>query len=101
MYITHDFILIYCESINKSNSEGELNVVDVTGRRRQSLLQVKKEAKATGYKDLERVILQDKKLVLDAILDDQLPGARKIVINFCHSRVRQVHLSTVLHSISS
>lgn len=58
-------------------------IVDVAGGRGQSLLQIKKELEAAGG-DLGngRVILQDRKAVLDAVPDAQLPGVEKMVIDF-------------------
>ena len=58
-------------------------IVDVAGGRGQSLLQIKKEVEASGGKMGEgRVILQDRKAVLDAVPDEQLPGVEKMVIDF-------------------
>ena len=58
-------------------------IVDVAGGRGQSLLQIKKEIEAAGgEKGKGRVILQDRKAVLDAVPDEQLPGVEKMVIDF-------------------
>jgi hypothetical protein len=68
-------------SIGKSDPERAF-IVDVAGGRGQSLLQIKREMEATGVEDFGRVILQDRKPVLDAIPDEQLPGVEKMVIDF-------------------
>ena len=68
-------------TINKSDSQRAF-IVDVAGGRGQSLLQIKKEMETTGVSDFGRCILQDRKPVLDAIPDDQLPGIEKMVIDF-------------------
>jgi hypothetical protein len=62
-------------------------IVDVAGGRGQSLLQIKKELEAAGG-DMGkgRVILQDRKAVLDAVPDEQLPGVEKMVIDFFQSQ---------------
>jgi len=58
-------------------------IVDVAGGRGQSLLQIKKEIEAAGGEmGKGRVILQDRKAVLDAVPDEQLPGVEKMVIDF-------------------
>lgn len=58
-------------------------IVDVAGGRGQSLLQIKREIEeAGGQMGKGRVILQDRKAVLDAVPDDQLPGVEKMVIDF-------------------
>ncbi|PMD36716.1 S-adenosyl-L-methionine-dependent methyltransferase [Hyaloscypha variabilis F] len=58
-------------------------IVDVAGGRGQSLLQIKKEIEAAGgAMGKGRVILQDRKAVLDAVPDEQLPGVEKMVIDF-------------------
>jgi hypothetical protein len=58
-------------------------IVDVAGGRGQSLLQIKKEIEAAGGQmGKGRVILQDRKAVLDAVPDEQLPGVEKMVIDF-------------------
>jgi ubiquinone/menaquinone biosynthesis C-methylase UbiE len=58
-------------------------IVDVAGGRGQSLLQIKKEIETAGGEMAKgRVILQDRKPVLDAIPDEQLPGVEKMVIDF-------------------
>jgi hypothetical protein len=67
--------------IDKSDP-GRAFIVDVAGGRGQSLLQIKREMEATGIENFGRVILQDRKPVLDAILDEQLPGVEKMVIDF-------------------
>lgn len=62
-------------------------IVDVAGGRGQSLLQIKKELEAAGG-DMGhgRVILQDRKAVLDAVPDEHLPGIEKMVIDFFQSQ---------------
>jgi len=45
-------------------------------------MQIKSEVEATGVKGLGRMILEDRKPVLDAIPDEELPGVEKIVIDF-------------------
>jgi hypothetical protein len=58
-------------------------IVDVAGGRGQSLLQIKQEIEAAGGEmGKGRVILQDRKPVLDAVPDEQLPGVEKMVIDF-------------------
>lgn len=58
-------------------------IVDVAGGRGQSLLQIKHEIEtAGGNMGKGKVILQDRKAVLDAIPDEQLPGVEKMVIDF-------------------
>ncbi|KAF8862979.1 S-adenosyl-L-methionine-dependent methyltransferase [Acephala macrosclerotiorum] len=58
-------------------------IVDVAGGKGQSLLQIKKELEAAGGDMGQgRVILQDRKVVLDAVPDEQLPGIEKMVIDF-------------------
>lgn len=58
-------------------------LVDVAGGRGQSLLQIKKEFEASGKKIGDgKMILQDRKQVLDAVPDEQLPGVEKMVIDF-------------------
>jgi hypothetical protein len=61
-------------------------IVDVAGGRGQSLLQIKKELEAAGGDMKGRVILQDRKAVLDAVPDEQLPGVDKMVIDFFQSQ---------------
>jgi hypothetical protein len=68
-------------SMNKSDTDRAF-IVDVAGGRGQSLLQIKREMDAAGFTDLGKVILQDRKPVLDAIPDDALPGVEKMVIDF-------------------
>jgi len=68
-------------SIDKSDPERAF-IVDVAGGRGQSLLQIKKEMEASGATNLGKIILQDRKPVLDAIPADELPGVEKIVIDF-------------------
>lgn len=68
-------------SIDKSDPQRAC-IVDVAGGRGQSLLQIKREMEATGVRGLGRFILQDRKPVLDAIPDEQLPGVEKMVIDF-------------------
>jgi hypothetical protein len=58
-------------------------IVDVAGGRGQSLLQIKKEIETVGgHMEKGRVILQDRKPVLDAVPDEKLPGVEKMVIDF-------------------
>jgi hypothetical protein len=68
-------------AIDKSDPQRAF-IVDVAGGRGQSLLQIKKEMESTGFADFGRCILQDRKPVLDAIPDDQLPGIEKMIIDF-------------------
>jgi len=62
-------------------------IVDVAGGRGQSLLQIKQEIEAAGG-DMGRgkVILQDRKAVLDAVPDEQIPGVEKMDIDFFQSQ---------------
>lgn len=62
-------------------------IVDVAGGRGQSLLQIKQEIEAAGG-DMGKgkVILQDRKAVLDAVPDEQIPGVEKMVIDFFQSQ---------------
>ncbi|PSS22714.1 hypothetical protein M430DRAFT_97724 [Amorphotheca resinae ATCC 22711] len=77
-------------------------IVDVAGGRGQSLLQIKKEIEANGTADVGRMILQDRKPVLDAIPEEQLPGVEKMVINFFEPQpVKNAHvyyLRRILHN---
>lgn len=58
-------------------------IVDVAGGKGQSLLQINSEIEAAGGEMSKgRVILQDRKPVLDAVPDEQLPGVEKMVIDF-------------------
>ena len=68
-------------SIDRGDPERAF-IVDVAGGRGQSLLQIMREMEATGARNLGRVILQDRKPVLDAIPEEQLPGVEKMVIDF-------------------
>lgn len=90
-------------TINKTDSQRAF-IVDVAGGRGQSLLQIKKEMEASGVSDFGRCILQDRKPVLDAIPDDQLPGIEKMVIDFFNPQpVKRGRIplfsSTVLHCL--
>jgi hypothetical protein len=75
-------------------------IVDVAGGRGQSLLQIKREMESTGVTDLGRMILQDRKPVLDAVPDKELPGVEKMVIDFFNPQPvkRWFPLSPALHS---
>jgi hypothetical protein len=69
--------------LEKNPDSSRAFIVDVVGRRGQSLLQIKKEIEAEGGEmGKGRVILQDCEAVLDAIPDEQLPGLEKMVIHF-------------------
>jgi len=73
-------------------------IVDVAGGRGQSLLQIKQEIEAAGG-DMGKgkVILQDRKAVLDAVPDEQIPGVEKMVIDFFQSQpVKSKLISTYL-----
>ncbi|KAL3418584.1 O-methyltransferase [Phlyctema vagabunda] len=77
-------------------------IVDVAGGRGQSLRQIKKEIDQSGGGDVGRVILQDRKPVLDAIPDEQLPGVEKMVIDFFNPQpVKNAHvyyLRRIMHN---
>jgi len=79
-------------SIDKSDSQRPF-IVDVAGGRGQSLLQIKKELEASGISDIGKMILQDRKPVLDAIPEEDLPGVEKMVIDFFESQpVKNSHI---------
>lgn len=69
--------------LDKSTDSARPFIVDIAGGRGQSLLQIKEELEAAGGEMGQgRMILQDRKAVLDAVPDDQLPGIEKMVIDF-------------------
>ena len=57
-------------------------IVDVAGGRAQSLFQIKTELEAGGVDMKGRTILQDRKAVLHAVPDEQLPEVEKMVTDF-------------------
>lgn len=73
----------FASLLETGSSEDRAFIVDVAGGRGQSLMQIKKELEAAGG-DMGkgRVILQDRKAVLDAVPDEQLPGVEKMIIDF-------------------
>jgi hypothetical protein len=74
-------------------------IIDVAGGRGQSLLQIKKEIEAAGGNmGKGKVILQDRKAVLDAVPDESLPGVEKMVIDFFQPQpVKSKPVSLSLH----
>ncbi|RDW82554.1 O-methyltransferas-like protein [Coleophoma cylindrospora] len=68
-------------SVDLSDPE-RVFLVDVAGGRGQSLLQIKKEMDEAGVVGLGKLILQDRKPVLDAISAEQLPNVEKMAIDF-------------------
>ncbi|KUJ18938.1 o-methyltransferase-like protein [Mollisia scopiformis] len=73
----------FASLLDKSADHDRPFIVDVAGGKGQSLLQIKKELEAAGG-DMGRgrVILQDRKAVLDAVPDEQLLGIEKMIIDF-------------------
>ena len=61
-------------------------IVDVAGGRGQSLVAIRGEIEAYGKVKLGRWILQEKKVVVDSIPDDALPGIEKMTIDFFDSQ---------------
>jgi hypothetical protein len=73
----------FASLLDEEGDSERVLIVDVAGGRGQSLLQIKKEFEDTGKGVGERrMILQDRKQVLDAVPDDQLLGIEKMVIDF-------------------
>lgn len=69
--------------LSKDADSSRAFIVDVAGGKGQSLLQIKKELEAAGGDMGQgRLILQDRKAVLDSVPDEQLPGIEKMVIDF-------------------